>query len=121
MNQNANRLYFVFRNNLIMLHRNLPGRTKTFVITIRLVLDILAAAQFIFKGAFHKFFKIVSAQAAYLKWVLFVKKENTGFKKSLNGFGAAYNGCILWDYYVKRKKTFTSLLKNNNIKSKNQL
>ena len=108
-NQSASRVYLVFRNNLIMLLRNLTWRDKLVIIPVRVVLNIVAAFYFLFKGYFKKSLLIVQSLFAAFKWALFVKKEKNNCKKPFTHLKMVYKKSILLDCYLRKKKTFSSL------------
>lgn len=108
INQNPKRLYYVFRNNLIMLHLNLKLMQKCFIIPLRFLLNILAFLLFIFKGHFYNAMQIAYAHLAYVKWVT-IKKKNQNIRNNLKDIPTIYKRSILIDYYFLNRKKYKEL------------
>lgn len=94
--------YLNFRNNLLMLYKNLPksGWKKKFLIRRRL-LDSLAWVKFIITGNFKHGTAILKAHRDYRKM-----KGNYSEFPTENLLKRDCQRNILSDYYLKRKKTF---------------
>lgn len=107
--QSSLRIYYVFRNNLVMLLRNLSFSDKLRVIPVRFFLNIVASFHFLIRGYFTKSFIIIKSIFAAFKWALFAKKETIQNKKSLKEFNTIYKKSILTDYYIHNKKNFSDL------------
>jgi GT2 family glycosyltransferase len=112
--QSPQKTYLNFRNNLIMLTKNLPVSTLIWLIPVRSTLDLLSSIFFIMNGlpkyslAIHKahsdyFFK-------YRKWWK-LRKINTTFKP-FNQLHGVYMGSIVADHFIKKVKYFSELQKN---------
>ena len=113
LHQSPKRLYYLFRNNLIMLHRNLPSTAALWVIPIRLFLNAAAIFYFLLKGHFRIAFFTITAQFAYLKWSLSKKTSSSSItKKSLHQISTVYKGSIIYDYYLLGKKKFSDIVKS---------
>ena len=91
-----------FRNNLVMLLKNLPLYALP-IIFIRLVLDGLAGIKFLKEGKISHSFAIFKAHISF-----YLKIPNTIMKRRKTATISSkikYKGSILTDYYLKRKKT----------------
>jgi len=95
-----------FRNNLVMLLKNLPSHALP-IIFIRLVLDGLAGIKFITEGKIIHTFAILKAHISfYLKIPsTIIKRRKTAAISS----EIKYKGSILTDYYLKGNKRFNDL------------
>lgn len=91
LHQSSKRLYYLFRNSLVMLHLNLPTSVLLWVIPSRLILNAIAILYFTIKGHLGIAFATTRAQFAYLKWILLQKKTSRPGKK--NHF-MRYRRCI---------------------------
>jgi len=99
--------YLNFRNNLVLLYKNLPKRRILQVLLLRLVLDIVAAFRFLFdsgRGDFAAVFKAYFSFYGSLRknW----KKRN---RTPLRKVSQTYNKSIVFDYYIRKKKRFSDL------------
>jgi GT2 family glycosyltransferase len=108
---NTMKVYLNFRNNLIMLAKNLPFTHAIIKIPIRFGLDALAAWKGVFEGNGGYFIAIAKAHMHFFKWILVGKKHNGvkgGKKKKLYGY---YEGCVILDYFFRKKRTFAEIVK----------
>ncbi|MBX2940311.1 MAG: glycosyltransferase family 2 protein [Ferruginibacter sp.] len=108
--QGNNRKTFLnFRNNLMMLHKNLFGMHAFLTIVFRLLLDGVAAWRSLFSGLPGTFGAVFWAHIAYVRWMLTAKKKPvpTRKKKPLSGM---YQGSIVWDYFIRKKTRFSEIV-----------
>jgi GT2 family glycosyltransferase len=104
------KVYLNFRNNLIMLTKNLPAGQALWKIPFRIGLDIIAGLKGLFTGRAITLTAILKAHVHYLRWLLFEKNKNIfkGVKKTkLQGI---YKGLVIWQYSVNRKKAFSEIV-----------
>lgn len=109
------KMFLNFRNNLIMMHKNLAGAERFIIISARFILDGMAAFRSIIKGYPAEVKIILKAHGAYYRWLFQKKKRNRAGKEStfppvrLKALHGIYFHTIAWEYFAKRKKTFASL------------
>jgi GT2 family glycosyltransferase len=99
-----------FRNNLIMLSKNLPPGEAVWKIPVRLILDGIAAWKMIFSGNAGYFFSVCKSHVFFVKWLVFDQRKSVfpSFKRGkLNGL---YTSSVVWQYFVKSKKTFSEIV-----------
>ncbi|MDO5664552.1 MAG: glycosyltransferase family 2 protein [Bacteroidia bacterium] len=109
--ENPRKTYLNFRNNLLMLYKNLPLGKLLPIFTIRLVLDLLAYVHLLVRGKFSNANAVVKAHRDFISMKSSFKhnrKENLE-KKVSNNISTKFNGSILWNYYMKGRKTFGTL------------
>lgn len=97
------------------LTKNYPNRLWVLVVLARLVLDGMAGLQFLLKGKPMHTLAIVKAHIAYyikIPRVLGNRKNMRKRKNYTNGFTQVYRGSVVYAYYVKKIKSFSSLDKN---------
>ncbi len=107
---NSRKTFLNFRNNLIMLYKNLPGWVAIWKIPVRMVLDAVAAWKSLLSGDGGYFISVVKAHLHFIKWLFNGKRfamVTTGKTKTLDGL---YKGCIVWDYFIKKQKTFSEII-----------
>jgi GT2 family glycosyltransferase len=109
IDQSAQRIYYVFRNNMVLLIRNLTPLDKVVIIPLRIALNIAAAILFFVKGRFGKSFLVIKSIFAAFTWALFSKKERIKDKKPIKSFKMIYKKSILSDYYLHKKIHFIDL------------
>jgi len=103
--------YLNFRNNLYLLYKNLPDNKLHKTIFIRKVLDGVAAAAFIFRGRPGNAMAVWKAHIDYYRNLKVLKTgrrlvKNLSINKSE---GLILNKSIVFRFYIKGQKTFTSL------------
>ncbi|MBO9203296.1 MULTISPECIES: glycosyltransferase family 2 protein [Niastella] len=110
--QPADRLYYIFRNNYVMLHRNLPLLSACTILPARFVLNKAAFIHLLFIGRFAHAGSIIKATLHYLKWALFTKKERIP-QKALRSCQGVFKGSIVYQYYLLKKKKFSDIVPNH--------
>lgn len=104
------KVYLNFRNNLIMMTKNLPILERLWKIPLRIILDIIAAYRSLIDGNFSTFISIASAHMHYAEWVLTGKRGKKFSKIKMKNILPVYDGSIVWQYYIKQKKTFSEII-----------
>ncbi len=108
---NTLKTYLNFRNNQIMLYKNLPWSQKWWKIPYRQSLDAVSAWKGLLKGDWGYSFAIVRAHAAFAKW-LFFRKRRSVFPSKRNGqLMGLYKGNLVWQHFAKGKKYFSQIVK----------
>tara|TARA_B110000211_G_scaffold226498_1_gene280126 strand:+ start:3586 stop:4599 length:1014 start_codon:yes stop_codon:yes gene_type:complete len=103
---NPKKTFLNFRNNLVMLLKNLPVYALP-IIFIRMVLDGVAGVKFISEGKFSHCWAIVKAHFSFysrIPSVLLNRKKTIKISNSL-----MYSKSILVEYFIKKNKTYSSL------------
>ncbi|HMG66026.1 MAG TPA: glycosyltransferase family 2 protein [Chitinophagaceae bacterium] len=109
---NTMKTYLNFRNNQIMLAKNLPWTQKWWKIPFRVFLDSVSAIKGLFIGDAGYFLAILRAHLAFLKWIL-LKQGRSVFPQKRNApLYGMYNHNLVWNHFVKKKKYFGDLIKN---------
>jgi GT2 family glycosyltransferase len=108
---NTLKTYLNFRNNQIMLYKNLPWSQKWWKIPYRMLLDALSAWKGLLKGDGGYFLAILRAHAAFAKW-LFLNRHKSIFPKIRSGkLAGQYKGNLVWQHFVLGKKYFSQIVK----------
>jgi len=104
--------YYNFRNNLIMLYKNLPTHRLFPVFCMRFFYDIIAALRFLFDSGIRDFFAVFKAHLSFIK----------GFKKSVAKrrmlknkpyCTKMYKKDIILQYFFLKKKKYSDLNPND--------
>ena len=99
--ENPRKTFLNFRNNLLMLYKNLPTTHRWWIMLVRLGMDYLAALQMLLTGQKENVKAVVRARCAYHK----MKKEYTPIHDNkMRGFQLLARRSIVWDFYVRRKR-----------------
>ena len=99
--ENPRKTFLNFRNNLLMLYKNLPTTHRWWIMLVRFGMDYLAALQMLLTGQKENVKAVVRARCAYHK----MKKEYTPIHDNkMRGFQLLARRSIVWDFYVRRKR-----------------
>jgi len=107
---NSRKTFLNFRNNLIMLYKNLPWQKAIWIIPVRLQLDGLAAWKHIFHGDSGFFRAIVKSHVHFVKWIFFEKHNRISHQKNNNHLSGRYPGSIVWQHFIKKKNRFSEII-----------
>jgi len=109
---NSLKTYLNFRNNRIMLSKNLPLSKKIWIMPVRNLLDGVSAWKGLLSGDGGYFIAILRAQLAFIKWWLFYKKKSVfpeHRNRPLTGF---LKKNMAWQHFVKKKRAFSEIVVN---------
>ncbi len=109
----SRKTFLNFRNNQIMLWKNLPGSQKWWKVPFRIMLDWLSGLKGLLSGDGGYLRSILKGHWAFAMWVV-KRKTNTHRTKKvkLEKLNGVYNGNIAWQHFVKEKDTFSGIVKN---------
>jgi GT2 family glycosyltransferase len=108
---NARKVFLNFRNNLIMLYKNLPWSEKIWKIPFRIMLDAVSAWKNIPAGEFGYFLAVVKAHFAFFIWICFRQAKPVPYPRDTGQLQGLYRGNVAWDHFVKGKKLFSQIVK----------
>jgi len=108
-NMNPKKTYLNFRNSLFSITKNLPRRKAFPIITIRLLLDGVAALRFILQMRWSHCWAILRAHISFYKHFrrIYGKREKANFILKYYAVKS-----IVWSYFVHHRKKFNILVKD---------
>jgi GT2 family glycosyltransferase len=116
------KLYLNFRNNLLMLYKNLPQRRLFSTFFVRFMLDLLATVHLLIQGkvkssqavveAYHDFWKM---RPTYRD----LRQENL-LLTTVSELPGEYRRSILIAYYLRNKRTYGSLFRKGDDAIRNE-
>ena len=110
--------YLNFRNNLLLLYKNLPDERLETVMRVRFWLDALASVQFLLTGKWGSFQAVWRGRRDFFRMrPQFVADRERNLKAAvLSPVPEQTAVSILWQYYARGKKTFKEIhpTENNN-------
>ena len=109
---NRRKVFLNFRNNLIMLAKNLPRSEAYWKIPFRMCLDIIAAYKNLFGGEVAAFSAIARAHWCFYRWMISGPKPEKIQILNKESMGGKWRGLIIWEYYIKKKKLFSQVVRN---------
>lgn len=105
------KLYYNFRNNLVLLIKNERTSKLLWLFPLRMVLDGVAGLRLLLTGNVRQTYTIIKAHFHFYrdldKW-LDQRKKNKAMIVKRNEEGI-YPRSIVWDYFLLRKKKFAQL------------
>ncbi len=107
---NMRKVYLNFRNNLIMLAKNLPGARLRWVLLVRFCLDHISSLKAIWNGETRYAWAVIRAHKAFGKWWWNNRKIVGGKGKSTRNLKGYYAGSIVWAHFIRKRKTFREIL-----------
>ena len=103
---NSKKTFYNFRNTLLMLLKNVKGSQVWAIIIVRLVLDGIAGVQFFFQGKWKHTFAIIRAHFIHYSLIpAFLVKR----KKNKSGMKYYSIKSIVWNYFIRKNRTFNEL------------
>lgn len=102
---NPRKTFLNYRNNLLMLYKNLPKGRRLSVLLIRLIMDGISSVRFMMAGAWPDVWEIVRAHFSFY-WSIFGKmkyEKKTPYRASL------YTHSVVWEYFVNGKRRYSDL------------
>lgn len=108
---NSLKTYLNFRNNQIMLYKNLPWSEKWWKIPFRISLDTISAWKGLLTGDGGYFLAILRAHFSFFKWVLFKQDQSVFPVRKTGKLYGIYRGNVVWEHFAKGKKYFSQLIK----------
>lgn len=120
---NPRKMYLNFRNNLLMIYKNIPERRCISTFIIRFIFDLMAFTRLSLKGEFKSARAVINAYDDFFKMRSSykpVRKENLQ-KTTVHSIPTQYRKSILLDFYFRRKKTFDAVFRKRDsvIRSEN--
>lgn len=109
---NPRKTFLNFRNNLLMLYKNLPDDELKHVMRVRTVLDFIAAIQFLVKLDFQNFMAVFLARKEFGE----IKNDYDRDRRHVQQLRVnervpqRMEFLLLWEYYAKGKHTFKELV-----------
>lgn len=103
---NPQKTYYNFRNNLLMLYKNLKPKHLVPIAIMRFFLDYLAALVFLFKGDFANANAVRRARWDFIKMKSrFRAKRRANLEVSIaKSIPSAYRGSIVFEYYILHRR-----------------
>lgn len=106
---NPRKTYYNFRNNLVMLTRNMPVSRLLWLIPVRTVLDIIAGLQLMLTGHFKMSKAVLRGMIAYWKWLLVYSHKSWPAQRGFSNCKGVFHGSIVWNYFFRKQKTYREM------------
>ncbi|MES2418923.1 MAG: glycosyltransferase family 2 protein [Bacteroidota bacterium] len=106
---NPYKTYLNFRNNLIIMQKNLPKNDATFRIFIRFWLDLAAWLKFLLAGKPAFALAISKAHFHFLSKINYTASKRTKQQIPLLNHSGVYKNSIVYSYFITKIKHFSEL------------
>jgi GT2 family glycosyltransferase len=107
---NERKVFLNFRNNMIMLAKNLPKSQSFLKIPLRILMDFTSAFKSLFAGQLVYFLAVWEAHAAFFKWLLFRQERSVFPVKRSGNLTGIFQRSVAWKHFVEGKKTFDEIV-----------
>lgn len=104
------KVFLNFRNNLAMMCKNLPLTELAWKLPVRFCLDAISAWKGLITGDTYFFTAIVKAHFALFAFIFSGKIKRTKSPKSLKTLDGVYDGCLVYQYFVKKNQFFNKIV-----------
>ena len=108
---NPRKTFLNFRNNLLMLYKNLPDESLRSVLRMRCLLDYVAAAKFLLSGDTANARAVVKARREFARLRReFAPQRAENLRQMRVAHPAGHTRlCLLWQYYARGRRLFSQL------------
>ena len=103
------KVYLNFRNNLIMLVRNMPLSSLFWKIPLRFMLDAISAWKSLLQGNPQYWLGVFKAHIYFVRWAVM----NPGKMQKVSALSmpsGLYKGSIVWQYFMTGKRYFSQIV-----------
>lgn len=107
---NSKKTFLNFRNNQIMLWKNLR-RSEKWKIPVRLTLDQVSGLKGLLAGDAGYFIAIIQAHLAFYRWLLRGPRPHRLKRKRLKDLKGVMPRNIAWLHFAKKKELFSEIVK----------
>ena len=104
------KVFLNFRNNLIMLCKNLPVQELIWKLPCRIALDAISAWKGLLTGDGYFFTAILKAHFALFMWMMKPGGKHHLKKQPLTSLEGVYQGSLVWQYFIKHKTSFQKII-----------
>jgi GT2 family glycosyltransferase len=106
----SKKTFLNFRNNHIMLAKNLSASEKWWKIPYRLLLDQVAAWKGLLAGDRGYFLTINKAHLAFFKWYFSSKNKPSKNTLPIEKLSGVYKGNMIWQYFIRKRTKFSEII-----------
>ncbi|MCT4602703.1 MAG: glycosyltransferase family 2 protein [Marinifilum sp.] len=110
-NHSSRKLFLNFRNNLLMLYKNLSSNTLISTFFFRMILDGVAAFKFLLGGEFANFAAVFKAHMSFYTMIGKFRKKRKELLPLVitNHHKEIYRNSIIFDYFIRSKKSYSEI------------
>lgn len=105
---NPQKVFLNFRNNLVMITKNMPLQQLWWKLPLRIGLDAVSAWKELLSGKPGYWWAVVRAHFAFTAWLFTGKRSAPAAYSALQG---VYQGSVVWKYFIQKKQIFSEIVK----------
>ena len=111
-NNSPQKLYLNYRNNLFLLYKNLPSNNRFKIVFIRMFLDGASAMVYLSRFSTSFFFAVLKAHFSFYTSIKRLRNKRKQLTVINNKYHhkEIYKQSILYNYFVKKVRTYKNLL-----------
>jgi GT2 family glycosyltransferase len=102
------KVYLNFRNNLVMITKNMSWPQLLWKLPVRIGLDIVSAYKELLAGKAGYWLAVLKAHFTFIGWIFGPKQTNVSTYPPLK---TMYKGSVVWQYFIRKKKFFSEIVK----------
>lgn len=107
--ENPFKTYLNFRNNLIIMQKNLPAGDAFFRISIRMCIDCVAWWHFLLTGKPKFTLAVSKGHYHFVKSIFKTAKKRNEIQKPYAQHTGVYKNSIVWAFFIKKIRFFSEL------------
>jgi GT2 family glycosyltransferase len=107
---NSRKVFLNFRNNLIMMAKNMGTGEAFWKISLRLVLDTVSAFKSLFAGEGSYFLAVFRAHLAFFRWWWVVGRGEDRLPRGKVNLRGYLKKSVVWAHFVSGRKTFSEIV-----------
>ncbi|HEX6226545.1 MAG TPA: glycosyltransferase family 2 protein [Chryseolinea sp.] len=106
--RSAKKVFLNFRNGLSLLFKHLDTGELLYKLPLRMLMDMVAALQFLLKGDVGSFAAVVRAHTRFLLNLSGEVKKRSAIRKAFPTYPdtMVYKGSVVIDYFLKRQREY---------------
>lgn len=104
------KMFFIHRNSLLLILKNLSFKRLLWVLPARLFLDLLTAVYYLYLRKLDYFVALARADVAFMVMLPRVFLKKFVKRRSYNAQEEMRPTSVYWEYYVKKKRRFSEIV-----------
>jgi hypothetical protein len=109
-NEHPGKIYLNFRNNLLLLRKNLPRKSRRRVLLARMLFDGIAAMKYLFEGKPRFFAAVIRAHRDFYRRASKKGNPDTGLQAANPAtYPGWFNRSIVVEFFILGRKRFSDL------------
>lgn len=103
------KVFLNFRNNLMIMQKNLPAMEAIWSIALRMTIDFVAWMQFLIKGETKFAFAVNKAHFQFLSSLRKTSAKRATRQLTYSKHTGVYHSSVVWSYFIKGIRKFSQL------------